>query len=100
MYSSKDFLLVDHNYFEIILLTNNHIQLKSKNTGHYWDIECQNPFYNVCSLVVHHKHKINQEFHIQKQAHPRTILDAQRLIKEHDMWHLNGRKSQILNSRK
>ena len=44
MFEKKDFINVDRKYFKVINETAYHLTLKSKNTGHTWDIECrENP---------------------------------------------------------
>lgn len=92
MYTKKDFIQIDREYFEVICETCYHIQIKSKNTGHIWNIECRCPRPGVRSLIVKHKHKHTHAFHQQRYTHPRSILEAQEIIKAHDKWHLEGRK--------
>ena len=61
------------------------IILKSNNTGHIWDITCQdNP--RGRSLIINHKHNETDPYHVQPQMHPQTITEAQEMIKKHDEW--------------
>lgn len=36
-------------------------------------------------------HKEDYPFHEQAKMHPKTIMEAQELIKSHDKWHLKNR---------
>ena len=90
MYSKKDFDQIDYNYFYVKTLNAYNICLQSKNSKHYWNIQCQE-IKNRRSLIVLHRHKNSGDFHIQPHYHPRTIEQAQDLIKEHDEFHLNVR---------
>ncbi len=90
MFERKDFEEIDREYFDVINETCYHIILKSKNTGHTWDIMCQERP-NGRSLVISHKHKDKDPFHIQRGFHPKTVEDAQKKIMKHDLWHLKGR---------
>ncbi len=65
MFDTKEFVNVDREYFEVINETCYHLTLKSCNTGHTWDIECRNNPNNTRSLVISHKHKDSDPFHIQ-----------------------------------
>ena len=86
---------IDRGYFIVQKETLFHIQLKSKNTKHIWDIESQSIFHNKRSLVIYHKHNESDPFHAQPKFHPRTIIEAQEMIKSHDKWHLNGRNQHL-----
>ena len=46
---------------------------------------------NRRSLIVFHRHDSSGYFHVQSHYHPRTIEQAQNLIKEHDNFHLTVR---------
>jgi hypothetical protein len=92
MFTQKDYAQIDTEYFEVKTKTQYHIVLKSKNTGHFWDIEYRGRP-GGRSLLINHKHKESQPFHPQNRYHPRSVADAQRLIREHDVWQMNGRKS-------
>jgi len=91
MFEKNEVNLLDCSYFEIIMTTGYHFVIKSKNTGHYWDVACKELFFGKRFLVVYHKHKLEDRFHIQKGLHPRSILEAQQQIKEHDIYHISHR---------
>lgn len=92
MFTKAEMKQIDRQYFVVQKETLFHICLKSKNTEHIWDIESRSVFWGKRSLVVHHKHKETDPFHVQPGFHPRTVMEAQELIKNHDTWYLNGRK--------
>ncbi len=87
MFEKKEFEYIDREYFQVINETCYHLILKSKNTGHTWDITCKdNP--GGRSLVILHKHKDDYPFHEQPTMLPRSIEDARDMIKEHDAWQI------------
>lgn len=90
MYSKRDFDQIDHNYFNVKAMNGYNICLQSKNSKHYWTIQCQE-FKNKRSLIVFHRHYSSGYFHVQSHYHPRTVEQAQDLIKEHDNFHLTVR---------
>ena len=91
MFTKAELNHLDCDYFFVMLRSACRIQLKSKNTGHIWDLESNTVFYGKRSIIVHHKHKDTDCFHVQRGIHPKTIAEAQNMIKSHDEWHLNGR---------
>ena len=88
MFTRADFSCIDKEYFEVKTLTGFHIILKSRNTGHTWDIESRQLTAEQGSIVVNHKHKDGDPFHPQPLFHPKNILEAQELIKAHDEWYI------------
>jgi hypothetical protein len=91
MFSKNEFTEIDRQYFKVINETCYHLTLKSNNTGHTWNIMSRaNPI--GTSLIVYHKHRDKDPFHEQPNFHPKSVIDAQDMIKHHDIWHLNGRK--------
>ena len=92
MFQKKEMNEIDRQYFEVKETKAYHIILKSKNCGHIWDIQSKETTWGKRSLVIYHKHKEADPFHEQAMMHPRTVTEAQELIKKHDKWHLEGRK--------
>ena len=91
MFDKKDWEQIDKDYFDVIEVSSYHITLKSRPTGHSWDITCRyHP--GGRSLIILHRHKDSDPFHEQIRFHPSTVTQAQDLIKEHDTWVLNGKK--------
>ncbi len=91
MFTKKDDEQIDRVYFEVLNSTSSHITLMSRNTGHFWDIYYQTRPGGKYGLVISHKHKRTDTFHIQPRMHPRTVLQAQEMFKSHDAWQLQGR---------
>lgn len=89
MFTTKDFKQIDKEYFGVITKTGYHIILKSKNSGHTWDIYCQESGRGR-SLVISHKHNDFEPFHVQRKYHPKSVEEAQQMIMKHDKWHLKG----------
>ena len=95
MYTEKDFENIDENNYNVCSRTAYHIILKSTRTGHFWDIECRELHPGTRQLVIYHKHNENDAFHEQPNMHPKTVDEAQDMIKRHDEWFLekkNGKK--------
>ena len=91
MFTRKDISQIDRDYFVVNATTLYNICLVSKNTKHHWTIQPQT-INGHRSLIVLHRHGNSGEFHVQPHFHPRTISQAQDLIKSHDRFQLNGRK--------
>lgn len=88
MFSIEELKHVDKEYFEVISCTASHVQLKSKNTHHIWDIESQELTDGKVSILVHHKHSETYPYHVQPGFHPKSIKEAQEQIKKHDEWQM------------
>lgn len=91
MFDRNDFMQIDKEYFQVLAETGYHIMLESQNTGHIWDIYCQE-HYRGRSLVISHKHSDTEPFHIQRKYHLKTVMDAQKKIMKHDNWYLKGQE--------
>ena len=91
MFNKKDLSQIDRVYFKVNAATCYNICLQSKNTKHHWIIQAimNNGFR---SLIIHHRHGNIGEYHIQPRFHPRSVKQAQEMIKSHDLYQLNGRK--------
>ncbi len=92
MFTKQELKKIDRKYFEILRKSAFYVDLKSKNTGHSWSIYSRQLDTKTRSLIIRHKHHDKDEYHEQLRYHPRTIEQAQSMIKAHDKWHLNGRK--------
>ncbi len=91
MFTKSDFAAIDRKYFTILQETCYYIELESRNTKHCWSIYSQQYTRSrPPSLVVRHKHVIADLYHYQK-FHPKTIIEAQKLIKEHDLRYISNR---------
>lgn len=92
MFTKKDYTFIDTKYFDVEHISLYYIILKSKNTKHIWSIYSQCTTLGKRSLVISHKHHAIDQFHIQKWMHPKSVIEAQEMIKKHDIWHLKNRK--------
>lgn len=87
MYKSEEFTDIDRKYFRVLSVGCYNIILQSKTTRHIWCIHQKELTYGKsCSIEIYHKHKKDQPFHVQKRYHPTNLVQAQILIKDHDMW--------------
>ena len=91
MFDQKDFEQIDKEYFEVLNMTGSHIILKSKNTGHSWDLYCTDWAHGRV-IQVFHKHYDHDWFHEQRKIHPSNVAYAQTRIKKHDEWYLRHKK--------
>lgn len=91
MFSKKETAQIDRKYFDVIHVTGYHIIVRSKNTGHYWDIESVELFFGKKIISIMHKHNREDTYHIQKRFHPRSVEEAQEMIKKHDDFHIRER---------
>ncbi len=92
MFDTKDFNRIDKGYFEVLSLTSLNIKVRSKNTGHLWSIHSKDLNQNISSIEIWHQHKDEDRPHLQRGLHPLTVREAQKMIKEHDRYVLNGRE--------
>lgn len=99
MFEAKDFKKIDMKYFEIVSKTSYHIIIRSKNTKHYWDIAYVAVTIDRPQIAIFHKHKAEDAFHRQKNFNPRSVEDAQALIKDHDIFHLKREKEKRIKRR-
>ena len=91
MFTQKDMKQIDRDYFVVTATNLYNICLVSKNTKHSWIIQPRTDNGHR-SLIILHRHGTSGEYHTQPHFHPRSILQAQELIKSHDLFQLNGRK--------
>lgn len=88
MFDVKELDSLDEQYFSVIYKDPYDVTIRSKNTGHFWNLhspEC--PENNV--VVILHSHHA-EPYHMHGRAH--TLQQAVRGIKRHDRWQMNGRK--------
>lgn len=91
MFQRNEFQEIDRTYFDVKEASICNIVLKSKSCGHILDIQGRELLPGKRSLVILHKHKESDPYHKQALMHPKTVAEAQDMIKAHDIWHLNGR---------
>ena len=89
MFRTEEIEKLDKSYFNIILAENYDVTLQSKNTGHIWYIH--NPEYpGEGECIIFHKHRASQPYHQHGRA--RSLGQAVKSIKGHDVFQMNGRK--------
>ncbi len=93
MFNAKDINKIDKRYFDVIYTTCYNIKIRSRNTQHLWTIHSKDLNHNISSIEVWHQHKDEDRPHIQRGLHPLSVMEAQKLIKEHDKYVLSKNKS-------
>lgn len=91
MFTQKDFAEIDADYFTILALTGLNICLCSKNTRHLWTIHLKELWPNNKSLEIYHQHNKSDKPHTQPNFHPKNVIEAQLLIKDHDLYQIEER---------
>ena len=89
MYTRQELNAIDRSYFEVIIADEYEVTLMSRNTRHVWHLR------NVElpdgeATVILHKHQVSDPYHIHGRS--RTMKQAIRYIKKHDLFQMNGRK--------
>lgn len=92
MFSRKELLLFDDNYFSIISCNNKEVIIKSKNTKHCWAII---PYVTNAgkTFKIGHTHFQNRSFH--DHANAETVSSAIKKIKQHDDYQIHIRKTEF-----
>lgn len=81
---------IDRDYFEVLDILPDQIVIKSKCTGHTWQIIFRGERY----IDIYHKHNDRSSFHWHQSV--LTFSDAVDEIKGHDEFQLNGRRPTYL----
>ena len=76
-YSAKDLYYLFHPYFSIICFKPGSCEIRSNNTGHYWNILPEDGYYHL-----YHKHKESDLYH--PQTFCGSIQDSLLYIIDHD----------------
>lgn len=89
MFDTEQLKAIDSSYFIIIIVDDYDITIQSRNTGHYWYLHSTDaPVDAAC--VIFHKHKYSHPYHQHGRA--RTLRQAVRSIRGHDLYQMNGRR--------
>lgn len=88
MFEMKDLESLDSEYFTIIYRDVFDVTIRSKNTGHYWNLHSPDLSMND-KVIIFHSHRA-EPYHLHGSTH--TLRQAIRSIKRHDRWQMNGRK--------
>ena len=89
MYTRQELEAIDRSYFEVIIADEYDVTLMSRNTRHIWHLRnVELPDGEV--TVILHKHQVSDPYHVHGRS--RTMKQAIRYIKKHDLFQMNGRK--------
>lgn len=95
MFTAEDISRIDRTYFEVIRADARSVELKSKNTGHYWRVISEYDFAKHRYLcMIEHRHKSRYPYHKQTYG-ALTLSSAIRRIMLHDKFQLAGRDKDI-----
>ena len=89
MFSKGDLQGLDPAYFEIVIRDAYDIVIISRNTRHIWHLH-SSEYPTEGAVVIFHSHVVNQPYHIHGRE--KSLKQALRSIKEHDLYQLNGRR--------
>lgn len=81
---------ISRSYYDIIRVTDNYIEIKSKNTKHMWIISKPMPYIDTKPIIIYHKHSQAVPYY-HKHGFAYNIYQAVNSIKSHDMYVLSGR---------
>lgn len=84
MFTRKEEQLLHDSYFSIIRETEQYVEVRSKNTGHCWNI-LKNTFEAKQHVILYHKHTEQAKYY-HKHREYRTVTEAIDQIKGHDSY--------------
>lgn len=84
MFTRKEEQLLHDSYFSIIRETEQYVEVRSKNTGHCWNI-LKNTFEAKQQVTLYHKHAEQTKYY-HKHRECRTVMEAIDQIKDHDSY--------------
>lgn len=87
MFNSKELSLFQSPYFSDFSYKNGIIEVRSRNTGHWWQI-LRMDMPRATMVIVRHRYPRAKEYHIQFHVH--TFNKAIKMIIEHDKYILKG----------
>lgn len=90
MITKNDIAAIDTYYFDVIGVKEYSIELRSKNTGHYWYL-LERVYNGQRSFLIHHRHNTTKAYHPQK-SRP-YIYACCEYIKDHDAFHQEREKT-------
>ncbi len=90
MFTKRELALLRDDYFELIRIEDQFVEVMSKNTGHCWNV-FKNTFEATMKVELYHKHGIEKP-HYHKQRTCLTVVDAVKTIKDHDEYVLERQK--------
>lgn len=84
MFTRKEEQLFHDPYFSIIRETEQYVEVRSRNTGHCWNI-FKNTFEARQQVILYHKHTEQAKYY-HKHRECRTVTEAIDQIKGHDSY--------------
>jgi len=82
VFNAVELRLIDNDYFDIVR-ADPYIEVKSRNTLHYWIIKKVRTIKGG-HIILHHKHPKQRYYH--KHDKVRTVEEAVNLILRHDQY--------------
>ncbi|BCJ98133.1 hypothetical protein [Anaerocolumna chitinilytica] len=86
MFNSQELSLVQTRYFSDYSYINGVIEIRSKNTGHWWQI-VKKDMPRAKMVIVRHRYPGVKKYHLQCHVH--TFEKTIRMIIEHDKYVLS-----------
>ena len=88
MFTETQLKSINPKRYKIITANARNVMIRSKKTGHYWQIHTSQE-QDKRSCVVFHKHRNGDPYHCHCKAD--NLYHALAKIKSHDKWQLKGR---------
>ena len=89
MYTRQELEEIDRRYFEVIIADEYDVILMSRNTRHVWYLRNVELSDGEVTIILH-KHQVSDPYHAHGRN--RTMKQAIRDIKKHDLFQMNGTK--------
>jgi hypothetical protein len=83
MFNSKELSLFQTSYFSDYKYINGVVEVRSRNTGHWWQL-LRMDMPRATMVVVRHRYPGIKKYHIQCHVH--TFTKAYRMIVDHDSY--------------
>lgn len=90
MFDENNLKCLNPSYFQIININEYDMTVMSRNTGHYWYLH-NLEYPEESTMIFFHKFKANHPYHHHRKVN--TIRQAVRSIHKHNIFQLNGKKS-------
>lgn len=97
MFTRKEERMFHDGYFSVIRETELFVEVRSENTGHYWNV-FKNSLEASKRVTLYHKHKATDKYY-HRHRECRTVQEAIEQIKSHDHYILE-QQSQKQEKRK
>ena len=88
MFREDEMARIDRKYFDVLQMDIYDVTLRSKNTGHIWNLHSQG-YSDLEQVRVFHKHRAYHRFHYQRSV--MNLKQAIKMIKDHDRFQIEVR---------